>query len=1147
MAPGTFAQSGPANAEWPHHGRDHAFTRYSPLDQIDAANFEQLEVAWRWKSADHDLREEPGTFRGSALMIDGRVYMATSLWQIVALDAATGEELWLYDPKSYEFPQAYGATPRGLEYWTDGEAERIIFITSGKQLISLDLATGRPDPAFGEDGMVDLSDDRLGREEVFQRDISAGSPGIVIRDTFVVGSRIADAPATKQGLPPGHVRAYDVRTGEPKWRFHTIPREGEEFTETWHNDSWKWVGGANVWGAMAGDEELGYVYIPTTTPTGNLWGGHRPGANVYAESLLCLDAETGERVWHFQAVHHGIWDWDIASAPVLADVVIDGRLRKIVAQVSKTAFTYVFDRVTGEPIWPIEERPVPQTTVPGEWTAPTQPFPTRPAAFDLQGVTIDDLIDFTPELRAEALEIADEFLLGPMFTPPIVAGEGGKTATLAVPGMAGGANHPGASLDPLTGVLYVQSRTQPTGVAVAPPDPARSEWRWVSRGGRVGSPQGLPLLKPPYQRITAIDLNTGEHAWMAPFGEGPTDHPAISHLDLGPLGSRPSSGNREGGLLITRTLLITYVPNWPSWDARAARGSYLQAYDKATGKLLAEVETEATLHGVPMTYLHQGRQYIVVPAGGKVVSRTARSGPETAELVAFALPATPEPPPSRPNVVLMMSDDQGWGAVEYSQQLAPGHVHPGHPEIRTPNLRAMAEAGLQFHRMYSGGSVCSPTRSSFVTGRAPRHDRHRRPRRRRRHGSVADPHQVRAAARRVRRMKGGRSMIVKRRTARRSCRRTSWFATAVVSVAACAVAAAAPAAESEIPRMPGGEPDLSGTYTVNTLTPFERHPRYGDDPYMTAEEARRIEQSMAARVAQQGVPGDPDRSPPPDGGYAGGRVTGANALSLLDMGTIVFTVDGRHRNSVLTDPPNGRMPPVTEAGGKRRPAFTIVDRMGPPNPDGAWWLRADEVAGIRGRAIPTTNGEHRIFDDPELIGLWERCIYSDRATIPTLRRGYGAYYGITQTTTHVVILAELMHEARIVRFGSEHPPKEVLSYAGESIGRWEGDTLVVDTTNFRRRGVARDANERRKNARSPSGVPHEGLHIVERFTPQEGGSLFYEFSVDDPDYEATWGGSFPWLHTNERIYEYACHEGNYSMGMTMRGARQLEKEWAERR
>ncbi len=645
------AQPGAADAEWRHHGGDHAFTRYSALDQIDAANFPKLELAWAWESADHRLSalagssptrggadDGSGTFRGSALMIDGRVYMATNRWLIAALDAGTGEELWVYDPKSYELAQGYGATPRGLEYWTDGEEERLIFATGGKQLISLDLATGKPDPAFGEDGIVDMSRDMLGREEIVLRDISAGSPGIVIRDTYIVGSRIADAPANKSGLPPGHVRAYDVRTGKQKWRFNTIPQEGEEFTETWHNDSWKWLGGTNVWGAMAGDEELGYVYIPTTTPTGNLWGGHRPGDNLYAESLLCLDAETGERIWHFQGVHHGIWDWDIASAPNLLDVVIEGKLRKIVAQVSKTAFTYVFDRVTGEPIWPIEERPVPQTTVPGEWTAATQPFPTKPAAFDRQGATVDDLIDFTPELRQEALEIAKKLVLGPMFLPPIVKEEGGKTGALSVPGMAGGANHPGASLDPVTGILYVQSATQPTALAVAPPDPTRSEWRWVSRGGGGRGPQGLPLLKPPYRRITAIDLKTGEHAWMVPLGEGPTDHPAIKHLNLGPLGSRHSSGNREGGFLITRTLLITYVPKWASWDAPGAKGSYLQAYDKATGKVLAEVETEATLHGVPMTYMQEGRQYIVVPAGGTVRGRGLRGEPEIAQVVAFALP-----------------------------------------------------------------------------------------------------------------------------------------------------------------------------------------------------------------------------------------------------------------------------------------------------------------------------------------------------------------------------------------------------------------------------------------------------------------------------------------------------------------------------
>ena len=382
---------------------------------------------------------------------------------------------------------------------------------------------------------------------------------------------------------------------------------------------------------------------------------------------------------------------------------------------------------------------------------------------------------------------------------------------------------------------------------------------------------------------------------------------------------------------------------------------------------------------------------------------------------------------------------------------------------------------------------------------------------------------------------------------RRLIPETRWLTRAAVVLAASIVAAAAPAAESDIPRMPGGEPDLSGTYTINTLTPFVRNPEYGNDPYMSTDDARRIEQAMAARVAQQGIPGDPDRPPPPAGGYAGGRVTGGNGLSLLDMGTIVFTVDGRYRNSVLTDPPNGRVPAVTEAGERRRPAFTTADRMGPPNPDGAWWMETDAVVGSRGRSIPTTDGKHRIFDDPELLGLWERCIYYDRATIPTLRRGYGAYYGITQTATHVVILAELMHEARIVRLDSKHPPEEVLSYAGDSIGWWEGDTLVVDTTNFRRQGVAKAATERRKNVGAHSGVSHEGLHIVERFTPQEDGSLFYEFSVDDPDYAATWGGSSPWLRTDQRIYEYACHEGNYSMGMTMRGARQLEKEWSDGR
>ena len=656
LATGVVAQSEPADVEWRHHGRDRSFSRYAPLDQIDAGNFPQLEVAWRWKSADHSIRETPGSFTGSALMISGRVYMMTAMWQLAALDAATGEELWVYDPKSYELPKAGYGNPRGIEYWTDGVEERILFATVGKQLISIDLATGLPDPTFGEDGIVDMSRDLLGRKEILIKNISAGSPGIVVGDTYVVGSRIFDGPLRKHNIPPGHVRAYDVRTGEQKWRFNTIPEQGEDFTETWEDDSWKWMGNTNVWAPLAADEELGYVYFATSTPSSDYWGGDRHGDNVYAESVVCVEAETGKRVWHFQTVHHGIWDYDIASAPNVLDVVIDGRLRKVVAVVSKTAFAYIFDRVTGEPIWPIEERPVAPSTVPGEKLSPTQPFPTKPPAFDQQGVTYDDLIDFTPELRAEALELIEDFVIGPIFTPTILAGEGGKLGTIVMPSAGGGANHPGASHDPVTGVLYVQSTTQAGAWGLGESDPARSDFRYVKKHAPLKSGteyslfgaavQGLPLLKPPYRRITAIDLKTGEHAWQAPLGEGPTDHPAISHLNLGYLGSRISSGTREGGLLVTKTLVITHVPKWESWDAPTANGSYLTAYDKATGKVLAELETDMTLHGVPISYRHRGRQYIVVPGGGKPGGRAlmgrGREGQaveaEPAELIAFALP-----------------------------------------------------------------------------------------------------------------------------------------------------------------------------------------------------------------------------------------------------------------------------------------------------------------------------------------------------------------------------------------------------------------------------------------------------------------------------------------------------------------------------
>jgi quinoprotein glucose dehydrogenase len=384
---------------------------------------------------------------------------------------------------------------------------------------------------------------------------------------------------------------------------------------------------------MSADDELGYVYLPFGTPTSDYYGGHRPGDNLFAESLVCLDAETGERVWHFQAVHHGLWDYDLPCAPNLIDIEVDGRKIKAVAQASKQGFLYVFDRVTGEPVWPIEERPVPQSRVPGEATSATQPFPTKPPAFERQGLSEDDLIDFTPELRAEALRIVQDYELGPLFTPNIVRGMDGKKGMLQLPGPEGGANWPGASIDPETGWLYIQSITKPASMALFVPDPNRSDLDYMIAIGEADSfekPLGLPLTKPPYRRITAYDLNRGEIVWQIPFGDGPRDHPAIKHLNPGPLGSHfPEGVIAEGGLLVTKTLLITFRADIDELGPRVARGSIVQAYDKRTGALLHQLEVDAHLHGSPMTCEHEGRQYLIIAGGGHT---------EPAGLFAFGLP-----------------------------------------------------------------------------------------------------------------------------------------------------------------------------------------------------------------------------------------------------------------------------------------------------------------------------------------------------------------------------------------------------------------------------------------------------------------------------------------------------------------------------
>ena len=564
-------------------------------------------------------------------MVGGKLYFTTGLQLGYALDAQTGEQLWSFDPEVYEVgrPANTGFQHRGFEYWRDGETERLFYGTGARELISLDPTTGEPDGGFGVEGRVDTTKG-LGRE-IAKRAYGHSAPPIVCGGTIVLGSIVSDGP-TRKKMPPGHVRGFDPVTGEQKWSFHTIPQEGEFGVETWEDESWKVSGNTNVWTMMSCDEELGLVYLPTSTPTNDWYGGHRKGDNLFAESIVALDAKTGERRWHFQAVHHGLWDYDFPCAPNLVDITVDGREIKALAQVSKQGFTYVLDRRTGEPVWPIEERPVPQSTVPGERASPTQPHPTKPPPFERQGVTESDLIDFTPELFEEAKKIASEYVLGPLFTPPVVVGENGKKGTLMLPSAAGGANWRGAAYDPETQTLYVPSMSLMMMNGLAKPDPARSEFDYVYGATFLPQgPQGLPMTKPPYSRITAIDLNAGEHRWVVPHGPGPKDHPAIAHLNLGDLGSSSHGVLSNGGLVLTKTLLFIIQADLDTQRmTRQGNTGKIRAFDKATGEKVWEYALDVTPHGTPMTYEAGGRQYLVVAVGG---------GNQMSELVAFALPA----------------------------------------------------------------------------------------------------------------------------------------------------------------------------------------------------------------------------------------------------------------------------------------------------------------------------------------------------------------------------------------------------------------------------------------------------------------------------------------------------------------------------
>jgi quinoprotein glucose dehydrogenase len=681
------------NGEWTHYTADVRGSRYSPLDQINATNFNQLEVAWRFKTDNLGTRPE-FKLEGTPLMVKGVIYATGGTRRsVVALDARSGELIWVHAER--EGARAVNAprqlSGRGLSYWTDGRGdERVLYVTTGYRLVALNAKTGVPVQGFGKDGVVDMKVGALiGKGE--QINLETGEIGLhstptVARDVVIVGSSFREGLTVKShNNTKGLVRAWDVRNGKLLWTFNTIPRPGEFGNDTWEKESWAINGNTGVWSQITVDEDLGLVYLPVEDPTSDLYGGHRPGNNLFGDSIVCLDLKTGQRKWYFQIVHHPIWDLDMPAAPLLMDLVVDGKPVKAVAQATKQGMLYVFDRVTGKPVWPIEERPVPQTDVPGEKTSPTQPFPTKPPAYSRNGVLEGDLVDFTPEIKAQALEVAKRYRLGPVYLPPLVSKAEGPLAALTAGTLSGGVNWPGSAYDPEMRVFFshaCNSCIAPLGLVAPPkefsdldyvmgtagqtfrpivgggegeaadaPRPARgaapppapappatppaggAAAAGGGRGGAGGGPfgatvQGLNIVKPPYGLMVAINMDKGELMWSVPHGDTPDgvrNHPLLKGVNV------PKTGQQGNvGVVVTKTLviagdpLVTTTPDHP-------RGGMLRAYDKQTGKEVGAVFMPAAQSGSPMTYMVDGKQYIVVAVSG---------GNYSGEYIAYSLPAT---------------------------------------------------------------------------------------------------------------------------------------------------------------------------------------------------------------------------------------------------------------------------------------------------------------------------------------------------------------------------------------------------------------------------------------------------------------------------------------------------------------------------
>ena len=622
--------------EWRYLNGDPQSTRYSSLDQINKDNFKALKIAWRWKAA---IPPAPPSLGGTAqgngdptlaiykseatpIMVGGILYESAGGQRVVAaIDAATGRQLWLWEGmdeggRDRKAPRRNAG--RGVAYWTDGKEERIFVVTTGFFLVALDAKSGKPVPSFGVAGAVDLMKE-LNVEFDHVTRIGNSSPPMVYKDTVIV------PPALEEGFTPpsmrntpGYVMAFDARTGKQKWAFHTVPRNGESGAETWEAKSNTYTGNTGVWAPISLDPELGYAYLPVETPTDDYYGGHRLGSNLFANSVVCVDIETGKRIWHYQITHHDIWNYDLSSAPALVNMTVAGRPIKALVQLTKQGYAYVLDRVTGRPVWPIEERAAPSSDVSGERAWPTQPHPTKPAAYEYQGYVESDLIDFTPELRAEAIRIARQYRLGPLFTPPSEVKSGGTQGSWYNPGGTGGSLWQSGGFDPETHYFYIPSKAGP-GIITVRNDP-KSDLRFSRGAGGVDlSIQGLPILKPPYSRITAVDLNTGEFAWVVPLGTTPSrvsQHPALKGVTL------PNTGgiNLHATLLVTKTLLIA----GEGWGGAPV----VRAYDKKTGTVVAELSIPGMMGSMPMTYMVNGRQYLAFTVGAPT---------QPAELVALAL------------------------------------------------------------------------------------------------------------------------------------------------------------------------------------------------------------------------------------------------------------------------------------------------------------------------------------------------------------------------------------------------------------------------------------------------------------------------------------------------------------------------------